>query len=204
MLDHLDSGISRISLMAELAQRQKSGYDNSNAVAQIAHTSKELISNMHDLIWILNPENTTLDNLTTHIHEYCSEYAEGTGLDVLFDFPAEVPAMRISRSVQRNIFLTVKEAVHNCMKHAEAKKLFVKLQLAGNQLEIIIADDGKGFVPGIRKKRGNGLRNMQQRIELIGGKFIINSVSEKGTAITIKLNLDQIKDTPQNKNTTFM
>lgn len=199
-LGDLGRGLSNISLTADTAQQAASNSATlGNDVQQIASVSKELIDNMRDLIWVLNPENTTLDNLLARLREYCADYLEGMDVDVALDFSKQVPLMRISRESQRNIFSTVKEAINNCVKHAAASAIKISVKTENDKLTIIVHDNGKGLDMSKLKGSGNGLRNMKQRIEAVGGVFSINSKEGAGTSINIivpyeKLGL-QVKNT---------
>lgn len=186
--DDLGSGLSKISLTASVAEQK--ALANGNAAQDVRHIatmSKDLVDNMRDLIWVLNPDNTTLDNLVARMREYCADYLDGFGIDTTIDFPQHVPQMRISREAQRNIFATVKESIHNCVKHAGATEINIKLQLTANNLEITISDNGKGFDPDQIKGSGNGLRNMKQRIESVGGIFSITPAPARGTLVSISV-----------------
>lgn len=199
--DDLGSGLSKISLMAELAQKKTTGdAPLGNDMKLISNVSKELVDNMHDLIWVLNPENTTLEQLVSRLREYCSDFLENIPIDVVMRFPDDVPAMKISRDAQRNIFLTTKEAINNCIKHAGASEIKIELSLDHGAFSIAVTDNGKGFDMAHLKGSGNGLRNMRQRIEQVGGRFNIVSVPGK-TSITISITFENLCT---EKNTTFM
>lgn len=190
MHDDLGAGLSKISLMAELAQSNKEGVDKE--IKYISTVSKDLIDNMRDLIWVLNPENTTLCDLIARIREYSSDYLEGMEVDVLFDFPEPVSDLQISREAQRNIFLTVKEAINNIVKHAGAKTIWLTLQLNGRDLRVSIQDDGRGFDQA-QVTGGNGLRNMKHRIETLGGTFDILPGEKSGTTLIFVISLESMQ-----------
>ena len=190
--DDLGSGLSKISLTANVAEQK--ALNNGNAapdIRNIAALSKDLVDNMRDLIWVLNPENTTLDNLITRLREYSADYLDGLDLEADISFPDTVPDMRISRETQRNIFATVKEAIHNCVKHASATEVAVRATLRDGRLNIVISDNGKGIDMKNLRSGGNGLRNMRQRIESVGGSFDIKN--EGGTAIHISAPLSVLE-----------
>lgn len=180
--DDLGSGLSKITLMAELAGKQKNGeHSLDETIDDISQISRDLVGNMRDLVWVLNPENTTLDSLVVRLREYCSDYFEGLPMQLQLDFPSSVPAFRVLREAQRNIFLTVKEALNNAVKHAEATVISVQLSLDDGMLHISVSDNGSGFKPELAGRGGNGLKNMKQRIEVIGGDFEI--ISRPGCTI---------------------
>ena len=191
--DDLGSGLSKISLIADIAQKKTAGDPRlGNDIRHISAVSKELVENMRDLIWVLNPENTSLEQLVSRLREYCADYLENIPVDLQLDFPAHVPDLRINREVQRNIFLTVKEAINNCIKHADASEIKVRLALDNGTLSVAITDNGNGFDSGHLKGSGNGLRNMKQRMESIGGSFTLSSSSGNSTQVTITIALNKL------------
>ena len=192
--DDLGSGLSKISLTANVAEQK--ALNNGNTASDIRHIasmSKDLVDNMRDLIWVLNPENTTLDNLVARMREYCADYLDGMGVEANLSFPDHVPDMHISREMQRNIFSTVKEAINNCVKHAGAASISIVLTLNENTFDLAIIDDGKGIDMKSLKGSGNGLRNMKQRIGSIGGDFSIDTGLTTGTKIQIVVPLSKLR-----------
>ncbi len=191
--DDLGSGLSKITLMAELAGKQQAGGAKlKDTIGDISRVSRDLVGNMRDLIWVLNPENTTLDSLVSRIREYCSDYFENMPLQLELDFPYAVAGMHILREAQRNIFLTVKEALNNTVKHAGATNVHVELKVNDNELSIALCDNGGGFASVDMEKGGNGLKNMRQRIETIKGTFHVMT-GEGGTSVKIIVPLENIK-----------
>lgn len=193
--DDLGSGLSKITLMAELAGKQKNGNTRLNdTIEHISQVSRDLVGNMRDLIWVLNPDNTTLDSLVARMREYCSDYFENLPIKLELDFPLTVASMHIMREAQRNIFLTVKEAVNNAVKHANASIITIRLSLDNDALSIVVSDNGKGFDAAYIKNGGNGLKNMKQRIEAIRGVFHVLP-SGSGTTVTVVVSLEHIAAT---------
>ncbi|TZF84069.1 tetratricopeptide repeat protein [Pedobacter sp. BS3] len=196
MHDDIGSGLSKITLMAASATARLQNHTlESSEITNIARVSKDLVENMRDLIWVLNPENATLDNLTSRIREYCSDYLETCAVAAEIDIQDEIPCLKISQQVQRNLFLTLKEALHNCIKHADCNSVSIKLTYTNQLLTIIIADNGKGFDINHLKGKGNGLRNMKYRITAIGGEFESLSHLEAGTTTIIKITQEKLQNT---------
>jgi signal transduction histidine kinase len=199
--DDIGAGLSKISLIAGLAQKDALTHVNYEAdIDNILAVSKQLVDNMHDLVWVLNPEHTTIDHLVIRLREYCGDYFDGMGIKINMDLPDAVPAMQISREAQRNIFLTVKESLTNCIKHSGCNTITFSLKIENGLLRILITDDGKGFNVMI-KTRGNGLSNMQQRIDMIGGNYTITSTVNEGCGTEMTVYLSKIATS---KNTTLV
>lgn len=96
----------------------------------------------------------------------------------------------IESKVKIAIFRIVQEQISNIIKHAEAKKIFIRLGFANNKLQLLIRDDGKGFLPAERKP-GLGFQNMKTRVAIMDGTMIINS--SPGDGCTIEVNIPATK-----------
>ena len=192
--DDIGSGLSKITLMAGIVSHkmQANGVEV-REINNITQISKDLVENMRDLIWVLNPQNATLDNLVARIREYCFDYLEGLSVKSDLNIQDEIPQIRISQEVQRNIFLTIKEALHNCIKHADCHQIFIELIYKNDLLTFHIKDSGKGFEMNELKKNGNGLRNMQQRMQTIGATLKVNSILGEGTSVKTEIKLAQLE-----------
>ena len=91
------------------------------------------------------------------------------------------------------IFRIIQESFNNIIKHSNAKKATLSLDFNKNSLNVSIADDGKGFDPSkITDKTKSGLNNMANRVKLLKGRFLINSLPENGTEIYFSIPLEQI------------
>ena len=99
-----------------------------------------------------------------------------------------MPAYVVSGEFRRNIYLTVKEALHNVVKHAQASHVSIIISIAANQLAIGIRDNGTGFDTSQDLRARNGLINMRKRIAELNGSF--NIESGKGTRIEILVPLN--------------
>jgi signal transduction histidine kinase len=84
----------------------------------------------------------------------------------------------------------IKEALNNILKHAEAEEVHLKIAIQGNDLDISIKDNGKGFCDQDISRFGNGLKNMKKRMADIGGSFDLHSRRGEGTDIRIKVSLE--------------
>ncbi len=194
MHDELGSGLSKISVLSQSIEMSLG--DNptlTNDLRKLSQTSIELVKGMSDLVWSLNPENSTLEILLQRMREFAYDFLEVTALHFEAKFPDVVPHLVLSQGLQRNVYLCFKESLNNVVKHSKAINLKMNIEFAQNMLQILIDDDGKGFDINELNKRGNGLRNMKSRMEKVGGIFEITSAPGHGTKVLIqvKLNSDE-------------
>jgi signal transduction histidine kinase len=91
------------------------------------------------------------------------------------DVPARLPDHPMSTQQRHNLFMAVKEALNNVLKHAHATEVRIGVALNDSRLSISVADDGCGFSTDQPHPAGDGLENMKQRLERIGGQLRLES-----------------------------
>lgn len=142
-------------------------------------TAKDIAQRMHTIIWSLNQENDSLDNFIEYVRQYGLSYFEGSQVQFHFDVAVKgTTKTELNGALRKNMFLIVKEALHNVLKHAAATEAAIRLESDGKTLKLSISDNGKGFAVQQNNHHngfGNGLRNMQKRAEEVGGRLSFTS-----------------------------
>jgi signal transduction histidine kinase len=187
--DDLGARITQISLLSGMAQgdhalSEKARVDF-NAISGMA---RELVSALYETVWAVNPENDNLDALGNYVCQMVDNLCDKAQFRRrlrLAELPRDVP---VSSHVRHNVIMAVKEAVHNVIKHAKASELSVIVDWQGSTLTIQVQDDGCGFEPSAIAP-GNGLANIQRRLEQLGGNCSIQSDSGHGTTVTMRVEL---------------
>jgi len=144
---------------------------------------------MDEIVWAVNPKNDTLEKTIFYIAQYVEEYLSSTEIEFVIDIPDPVPVHFIHAELRHNLFLVVKEAVNNILKHSGADTVQLKILIANSIFNLQLEDDGKGIDIKNVDQFSNGLKNMRKRIEDFNGSFEISNIEAKGTKITIKLPL---------------
>ncbi|HVS92184.1 MAG TPA: two-component regulator propeller domain-containing protein [Mucilaginibacter sp.] len=188
MHDDLGSGLTKIAILSEVAKTQVGGaVKASSNLDVISNASRELVDNLQDIIWVLNPRNDSLSSLVLYIKEYTEGFFEPAGLQCEFAYCNTDKPIKLSEEQRRNIFLAVKESCNNILKHAACTSVRISLKLEHNRLVISVKDDGRGFdVAGVGVF-SNGLQNIRNRMEQIGAACRIVSEKNSGTAITLTI-----------------
>ena len=99
-----------------------------------------------------------------------------------------MPPWALTAEIRHNVFLAFKEALHNVLKHAAATEVRIGLALNEGKLTLLITDNGCGFSADSGRSTGNGLANMRQRLERIGGQLMLDSRPGAGTRIRMEAN----------------
>jgi hypothetical protein len=188
MHDDLGAGLSRIKFLSEtIGMKKLQHLPIEEEISSIRTYSHEMIDKMGEIVWALNEKNDTLSDLLSYTRAYAVEYLQENGIVCHVEEPDNIPQTMVSGEFRRNIYLTVKETLHNIVKHAEATEVHIKIEIA-DWLSIQISDDGKGIDITPIDSPGNGLFNMNKRIQGLNGRFTITS--NNGTQINIEIPLN--------------
>jgi ligand-binding sensor domain-containing protein/signal transduction histidine kinase len=190
MHDQLGVGLTQVGLLGELAKRDAHKPEQTRVLAgKICEVAREQAQTLDEIVWTVNPKNDSLNKLAAYMAVYAEEVFRLSAIRCRLDIPSGLPPWPLSAEVRHNLFLTVKEALNNAMKHAGASEVWLRFSLAHSVLEIVIEDTGKGFSVETAEQFGNGLSNMKERTEEIGGQFRLTSELNKGTRIHLKVPL---------------
>lgn len=183
MHDDLGASLTAIGLLSEVV-KTRMGSATTPEVEKISSISADMITTMNEIIWSLNTKNDSLNGLIAYTRAYASEFIDNTDLPLRLQVNESPREIAIRGADRRNVFLTVKEALNNVVKHAQATQVWFTIQPDTSHLLIEVVDDGHGFVPNDRTRLRNGLGNMQTRMSESGGTCEIRS-SPKGTRVRI-------------------
>ncbi|HTO14769.1 MAG TPA: tetratricopeptide repeat protein [Edaphocola sp.] len=182
--DDLGSGLAKIKLLSEITSRKVQDNAIKRNIHALSETASQIAVSLKDMVWALNPDNATIAQLITKIRESSFDYLEDLPIKLHFSTPDEIPETAISRETNSNILFIIKECLQNIVKHAEAKNVYIHFQIADKKNKISIKDDGIGMPASF--KSGNGIINIQQRIEKIGGKVISTSEVNEGLELMLE------------------
>jgi len=189
MHDEIGSGLSHISLLSGMITSQKK-LDNATQkeVQIISDISRQLVQNIGEIIWVINPQNETLENLIAYLREQTNKYFEPFNIQYTINTPDRLPDLKLSNLERRNLFLVTKETLNNALKYAQAAAVTLSVEIREYTLYCEIKDDGQGFESDKIRRTANGLKNMRSRMKEIGGYFEIKS-SSLGTTVLYSIPL---------------
>jgi signal transduction histidine kinase len=177
--DDVSSSIGNIRILSSIVNMETK--DNT-PLTKLNNAINELASTINVLVWSFNNNN---DSLLRFV-DYIKNYAETTLNDANINLVVKCQTIRdatLNGNVRKNVFLVIKEAMHNSLKYAQANLITITIeQVKANTLRIHIADNGQGFDIDTAVK-GNGLLNMQKRMESLGGTCLITQ--HQGVTISL-------------------
>jgi signal transduction histidine kinase len=188
--DNLGSRLTEMILLSDLARRDT---DKAHAlemhVGRLSNIAREVVRDLDAIVWAVNPKNDFLDNLASYIFRYVEKFLGMTSIRFRVDVAEEMPHRPLSSEARHSLFLVVKEALNNIVKHSGATEVWVRARTEHGDLTFAIEDNGKGFSHRNGCEFGNGLSNMEKRVSEIGGRFALESEAGKGTRIKISVPL---------------
>ncbi len=178
--DELGASLTSITLSTELLRTKLK--DQTEEVDKISNTSSTMVDSLNEIIWSLNSGNDSLKSLVAYTRKMFFSFLEDTTIVPQFYATPITDDIELDGSIRRTLYLTTKEALNNAIKHAKAKHIKLNMKVEEEKLMLQIQDDGIGITS--TNEFGNGLRNMKENIEKIGGHFSVQN--ENGVTITIE------------------
>ncbi|NNV07393.1 sensor histidine kinase [Geobacillus sp. C56-T2] len=185
--------LAHVLLRSDLVEKVIKERGTEEAIAEIRDFRKMVhsaLSEVRRIIYDLRPMALDDLGLVPTLKKYlqtAEEYSKG----VHISFVHIGEEIRLPSRMEAAVFRLVQESVQNALKHAEARRIDVKLEVACRHVLVSVKDDGKGFDPAVKKENAFGLIGMRERVELLGGTLAIRSKPGGGTTVFIRVPLDR-------------
>ena len=155
--------------------------DISDGLQKQVHEADEIISEVRATIYALGMAGSsrgTRDDILALVGEL--RHSVGFELDVAFDGAVDTA---VSEAVAEHLMATIREAVTNVERHANATKAVISLTARGGHCQLQVTDNGRGL-SGEGREGGLGLTNLRRRAEKLNGQFDIAAAPTGGTVMT--------------------
>jgi signal transduction histidine kinase len=145
-----------------------------------------LVKDVHDLSHRLHPPRLGLLGLAAAAEALCEELSNPRTMEVRFQ-TAGIPR-RLPQRISLCLYRVLQEALQNAAKHSGASEVDVSLTSAGDTIELIVRDSGRGFNPehAVRTP-GLGLSSMKERIKSVHGQLDVDAAPQRGTVIRARV-----------------
>jgi signal transduction histidine kinase len=184
--DEVGSLLTQISINTEVLPYLKVKKELDEKINLIREKSAQVIKIMSDVIWSIDSRNDTLESLVNRVNQFAFSFLKQKGMKLIFKNRIKNGGKKLKLEVRQNLMLIAKEAINNAVKYSGGTALEISFKENKRRLEMTIKDNGKGL-PGETHERGNGLRNMKMRAELINAQ--IDFVNENGLKILLSLKI---------------
>jgi signal transduction histidine kinase/ligand-binding sensor domain-containing protein len=178
--DEMGSNLAQIALLCEKALEDSAPTQSSRVYLDKALENSHVLSSQLDaVVWAVDPANDTLEKTVDYLVDYTQEFLDLAGIRLRLEVAEDLPPVMLSSSCRHQLFLSVKEALHNVEKHACATSVTLRIKLGAGTLVVEVEDNGKGLDNGANVAVGaDGLGNMAHRMQLLQGLFEIGPGKE--------------------------
>ncbi len=183
---HDGLGQMLLAVKIKLEQIQNKGFDHSEKLLSEAIVLlKNSISEIRTISNNLMPNVLANFGLKEGIKRLCFDFESTTNIN--FDINCEeFNDTKLEPRIQIYIFRIIQELINNIVKHSSADYVIIQIKSTKPYLEIFISDNGIGFDLS-KKNSGNGINNIKERTELLGGEIMFESKLSKGTKVILKI-----------------
>ena len=186
---HDEAGQALTSLMVGLRLLEReSGRPEAVAagVSELMRMVDAVLENLHRLAVDLRPASLDHLGLVPALHQYAEAISDRYGLVVQFETVGSIE--RLAPDVETALYRIVQEALTNVIRHARATRADVLLERRGDNLIVIVEDNGIGFDPTAALRSGDlGLVGLRERAEMLSGTLTVESAPDAGTTLLLEV-----------------
>jgi ligand-binding sensor domain-containing protein/signal transduction histidine kinase len=193
--DDIGGSLSRISIQSEVARREAtaSGESPVRRLEEIADSARGLVDALADVVWSVDPRRDDLASLMRRVREYADDVLPGSGVRWTYTAPPHLDHVKLDPQARRHLFLFLKEAITNVVRHAGARSASLTIDLAPRELRLELRDDGRGFIPDAPSCAGDpdrhGIASMRARAARLAALIAIESSPTAGTCVSLRMPL---------------
>jgi two-component sensor histidine kinase len=185
--DELASNLSSIALFGSIVQEGTTPHDTQRLIERMTALAHDSLASLRHIIWAIEPKAETLEAFLTRLAETLSPACRAQQITLAIETLSEhVRHVQLKPDQRQHLWLLLKEAVTNAVKHSRASNVSLHASTSGNMLRIVITDDGVGF-DGAATSQGKGLGTMRMRARLLRGSLQVTSVHGKGTQLILQI-----------------
>jgi len=194
--DGVAQSLSYLNLKTKLVSDSVAAQNTVQALTELGDIRKVVQDTYEDIRESIDQLGTEIRNLPIipALTNYTKEFGHNNGIRVQFDAPKGFP--QLSPVAELQLLRIIQEALTNVRRHALATEVGVKLEKNPQAVELIIKDNGQGFVLSDLEKSPpgyHGLNIIKERAEGLGGSLNISTAPGEGTEVRVSLPIEKVR-----------
>ena len=188
--DGVGASLSRIAILSEVVQQQAHTAlpDAIPALTAIGDNARAVIDDMSDAVWFIDPGADNLQQVVVRVRAMASELFDSQRIHWNVEAADDVLRVQLASEQRRHVYLIIKEALTNVLRHAQATNVVVGVTATHGRLRIEVIDDGIGLESSSGSGGGYGLENIRRRASALGGTARIESPARRcGTSVIVEV-----------------
>jgi signal transduction histidine kinase len=190
--DDLGSRLTEVDMLVSLFNSPATTpEEKEHYAAELSDRVMDMVNSLDEIVWAVNPRNDTLSLMVDYFGLYAQRLLELASINWSFDVSEDLPDMMLDPRFRQEVFLAFKEALTNVIQHAGAHRVRLQLDIEGEDLIVIVSDDGSGIGSDLREAGADGLENMKTRMASLGGHCSVQSDQQTGTTVRLQAPLQK-------------
>ncbi|PWU14027.1 MAG: hypothetical protein C5B50_18035 [Verrucomicrobia bacterium] len=190
--DELGARLTEVNMLTSLVKSPTtSTAEKERYLDDLGETSRQMVTSLDEIVWAVNPRNDTITSLASYFGSYAQRLLDLASIACGLDFAEDLPERRLDPKFRQEVFFAFKEALNNVVRHARARRVWVRIYVRDENLVVEIADDGQGMDAGALHAGNDGIANMKERMRAISGECEIASDAQQGTTVRFRARLPQ-------------
>jgi signal transduction histidine kinase len=186
--DELGSSITEISMLAARTQSTSALEENrSRYLKQMSGKASEMVVALDEIVWAMNPTHDSIASLVSYFCLYADRFLGLANIRWQIEDHTGASDLVVNSRHRHQLFLAFKEALNNVVRHSGATEVHLKIQIEQGELQLVIADNGRGLPLNSHDEAMDGLANMRERAQKLGGRFEVASGAGRGTTLQFYL-----------------
>jgi signal transduction histidine kinase len=184
--DDLGSGLTEVNMLTTLVRSPATSVEEKQRyLGELTETARRMVTSLDEIVWAVNPRNDTIASLASYFGSYAQRLLDLASLSCGLDIAHDLPEYPLDPKFRQELFFAFKEALTNVVRHAGASQVWLRISVSNDWLTVEVSDDGHGFDPKNQQAGQDGIANMKERLESLGGQCEITSRAKEGTAVCL-------------------
>jgi signal transduction histidine kinase len=183
--------IMRLQFVRKLLEREPDKVDDE--LVQVGALAEQAMRQLRTMLFELRPVVLETEGLIPALEAYARRLTETERFEVRLDVQEGVPRLR--QETEGGVFAVVQEAIGNAKKYAKAQNMWIEIRVLGEQLQVVVRDDGTGFevdrmLPLAEARGSLGMIHMRESAALLKGTLALHSTPGEGATVTLTIPLE--------------
>ncbi len=190
--DDLGARLTEVNMLTTLVKSPTtSAEEKDRYLDDLSETARIMVTSLDEIVWAVNPRNDTIASLASYFGAYAQRLLDLASIACGLDIAEDLPERPLDPKFRQEIFFAFKEALNNVVRHARATQVWLRISVRDEKLLVEVADDGHGMDATLRDAGSDGLANMSERLQSIGGECEISSDVQQGTTVKFRAPMPQ-------------
>ena len=182
--DDLGARLTEVNMLSSLVKSPTTSSDEKNRyLDELSQTARGMVTSLDEIVWAVNPRNDTIASLASYFGSYAQRLLDLASVSCGLDVAEDLPDHPLDPRFRQEIFLAFKEALTNVVRHAAATQVWLRIAVQDGRLVVVVSDNGRGLDSRKYEAGADGIVNMKERMNSLGGVCDISSENQKGTTV---------------------